>query len=152
MEAESVQCAHCPVERGAHCEGLNVRRLCELAAPERAAFNPEYVSLIRRLSAESSGGDMGDSTATGILFEPANGAEALGQVAERASSSGPGSLTVAESLALLAEMKQCPRRTVRDDCGCAGLAWCSACPDEPPRSVNHFDCFNCLRAGSSRIA
>jgi hypothetical protein len=44
------RCPHCPIERGLACEGLRVRRLCELVDPTHPAYNPEYLSLLGPLA------------------------------------------------------------------------------------------------------
>ena len=58
-----------------------------------------------------------------------------------------------ESLALLAEMKECPYRTTETECGCGGLAKCdlgkgkfvTQANGETISVVNHQDCFACLQ-------
>src|SRR4051812_48534782 len=95
MESDVARCPHCPVEPGRPCEGLRVRRLCELVDPGHAAYNPAYRSLLGQLP--------GGAAVPGAAMPPG----------------------VGESLALLRAMNACPQRAARTDCGCAGLGRCA---------------------------
>lgn len=112
-------CGHCPVEPGRSCEGLRARRLCELADPAHPDHRPAYRDLLVRLA-----GDPGD--------EPDEGLRA-----------GPEPRDLAGTIALLRRMHECPDRTPRADCGCAGLARCARGRGREGL-VNHHDCFECL--------
>jgi hypothetical protein len=119
MPGEFLRCAHCPVESGLPCKGLQVRRLCELSNPDHADFNPSYRSLLVQLARTD---------------------------ASRAQPERSGeSPDLAESLRLIGQLRSCPHRTARADCGCAGVASC-ALGRGRDGLVNHHDCFNCLRA------
>jgi hypothetical protein len=122
MEPDVPRCPHCPVDPGRPCEGLGVRRLCELVDPNHAAYNPAYRSLLGDLAGDAAG-------STGAAVQDA-----------------PTRLGVGESLTLLRTMNACPHRSARTDCGCAGLGRC-ALGRGRDGLVNHLDCFACLRAG-----
>ena len=123
MGDNQARCAHCPVEPGLPCKGIEVRRLCELTDPNHAAYNASYRSLLRQL-------------ARGEGLSPASGSSGV----------TPG---LAESLALIRRLSACPHRSARTDCGCAGLARCALGRGQQGL-VNHHDCFDCLRAGETR--
>jgi hypothetical protein len=52
------------------------------------------------------------------------------------------------TLALMARMRECPHRTERTDCGCAGMATCGL-GRGLSGLVNHHDCLSCLSASSA---
>jgi hypothetical protein len=120
MEPDGARCDHCPVDQALPCEGLNFRRLCDLADPDHGAYNPAYRSLLERL-AGAAHPTLGVVRGTGART----------------------TLDVGESFGLLREMYDCPHRITRIECGCAGLATCVL---EHGRGglVNHHDCFACL--------
>jgi hypothetical protein len=119
----AARCTHCPVDPPSPCAGLEVRRLCELIDPAHAAYNPDYIPLLQKMSADS--------------------------IARERSGVGDDDLEssfgVAESIALLRRMKECPHRAAAD-CSCSGLARCSLGRGYNAL-VNYLDCFTCLRAG-----
>jgi hypothetical protein len=103
------------------CQGRTIRRFCELIDPAHAAYNPDYLSLLQRLARE-----------------PGQDEPALDRPGDAPS--------LAESLALIEQMKACPHRLPEADCGCAGLARCDLSKGREGL-VNHLDCFDCLRPG-----
>src|SRR3954454_9779473 len=115
------RCALCPIEPGMVCLGRTIRRFCELIDPAHAAYNPDYLSLLQRLAREAGQDEL-----------------ALDRAGEAPS--------LAESLALIEQMKACPHRLPEADCGCAGLARCDLGKGREGL-VNHLDCFDCLRLG-----
>ena len=108
------------------CQGLTIRRFCELIDPAHAAYNPDYLPLLQRLAREDGQDDP--------TLDPAAAAPSL-----------------AESLALIGQMKACPHRRPETDCGCAGLARCDLGKGREGL-VNHLDCFGCLRLGRTASA
>jgi hypothetical protein len=101
------------------CQGRTIRRFCELIDPAHASYNPDYLSLLKRLARET-GQDQADLDGSGAAH------------------------SLAESLALIGQMKACPYRRPEADCGCAGLARCNLGKGRDGL-VNHLDCFDCLR-------
>jgi hypothetical protein len=122
------RCGHCPVERGRPCEGLHARRLCELADPAHPDYSPAYRALLVRLAQDA--GREAD-------LDPDGGWD------RRRPVRGP-----AETIALLGRMHECPDRTPRADCGCAGLARCARGRGRQGL-VNHHDCLDCLAPAPS---
>jgi hypothetical protein len=120
MEPQGARCPHCPVDPGRPCEGLYFRRLCELADPDHAAYNPAYRPLLERLAG---------ATPLALAATRRGGAQAT--------------LGVGESVGLLRDMYLCPQRVTRTECGCAGLATCMLGYGQDGL-VNHHDCFACL--------
>jgi hypothetical protein len=150
---DMARCPHCPIDPGLSCEGLRVRRLCELVDLTHAAYNPDYLSLLRSLTLGAT-----EASSAGIsrAYPAADDDSFFGQLpgsdqGEPAPGESLASLITTESLALLRRMRACPHRIVRTDCGCAGLARCVLGRGHDGL-VNHFDCFDCLRASGCGTA
>jgi hypothetical protein len=107
------------------CQGHTINRFCELINPAHAAYNPDYLPLLKRLAQETG----------------------QNQPALNRAGAAP---RLAESLALIAQMKACPHRRPEDGCGCAGLARCDLSKGRKGL-VNHLDCFDCLRLESAPL-
>ncbi|MFO0892140.1 MAG: hypothetical protein U0790_23755 [Isosphaeraceae bacterium] len=123
MTPSDQRCGHCPVEPGLSCEGLRVRRFCALADPGSASYSPGYRDLLRRLAAAGEGTDP-----------------------DRDIDDAPPTRGLAATVALLRRMHDCPDRTPRADCGCAGLARCARGRGRGGL-VNHHNCLGCLAEG-----
>jgi hypothetical protein len=122
LSTDPSRCDHCPVDRGHHCAGQRVPRLCALVNPDDPSYNPAYRTLL-----EKPVGDTGPTVET----------------RPHVAATFP-EVSLAETLRLLGRMKSCPHREARTDCGCAGLARCAQGRGKEGL-VNHLDCFGCLR-------
>jgi hypothetical protein len=118
--AESPRCRHCPVAPGSSCAGAEIPRLCELVDASHPDFAPAYLRLL--------------------------GVDAPPPAVEPPPT--PRRRGLAETLGLLRAMKGCPRRVERTDCGCGGLATCTAGKGRAG-VVHSGDCFDCLDANAA---
>ncbi|MBV8487519.1 MAG: hypothetical protein JO161_04520 [Planctomycetaceae bacterium] len=128
MSHDNSRCAHCPVGPDVPCAGLRVRRLCTLVDPTQPSYNPGYVALLRRAGLNGPGAAVDSKAAQNVR---------------------PTSVSLAEIVLLIKEIKACPHRTGEAECGCAGLARCSLGKGYEGL-VNHHDCLACLRASAKR--
>jgi hypothetical protein len=111
--ADGTRCPRCPLAPGSPCAGVDVPRLCQLVDPEHPDHDPSYLSALP-VRVDSPPGD-----------------------------DAPPRRPLAETLRLLREMKACPHRDERTDCGCAGSASCSRGRGREG-VVRIAECFECL--------
>jgi hypothetical protein len=130
----TLKCTHCPIATEVPCPGEHARRLCHLIDPAHSNYMPGYVASIRDHALRLGVGRRGDWRAkieTGPPLPPLPKSDQI----------TPTHHSLAESLKLIAAMRECLFRSIDPGCGCAG----ARCSLRQGSVVSYLDCFDCLR-------
>jgi hypothetical protein len=114
------RCAACPVAEDVPCRAGD---FCVWAS----GGDPVHLRHIAAVALRDAGRPLPEPAATPI----------------REAEPSPPPRPLAETLRLNAQMRTCPWRQERTDCGCAGLATCAIGLGDRGL-VNHQDCWECL--------